>query len=73
VAAGSALSFSNSKTVISRQNGGSTAMRPYDVSPDGKQFLIMLPDGTDTPGARQTEMHIVLNWFTELQQHVPVK
>jgi serine/threonine protein kinase len=73
VAVGSALSFSNPKTVNSQQNGGSTATRPYDVSPDGKQFLIMLPDGTETPGARQTEMRIVLNWFTDLQQRVPVK
>ena len=42
----------------------------YDVSPDGQRFLMIQPGGTDqTP----TQIQVVLNWFTELQQRVPVK
>ena len=42
----------------------------YDVSPDGQRFLMVQPSGPDqTP----TQIQVVLNWFTELQQRVPVK
>jgi hypothetical protein len=46
----------------------------WDISPDGKRFLMMkeaastaLPDG----GPRK--INIVVNWFEELKQRVPVK
>ncbi len=37
----------------------------YDVHPDGKRFLLLLPAGTETP---VTQLHVVLNWFEELKQ-----
>jgi eukaryotic-like serine/threonine-protein kinase len=42
--------------------------RNYDVSPDGKRFLMMLPVNDSRP-----QINIVLNWFRELQERVPVK
>src|SRR5262249_4103387 len=44
--------------------------RDYDISPDGKQFLMIFP-------AKQTveqrfQINIVLNWLQELKQRVPV-
>ena len=48
---------------------------PWDISPDGKRFL-MMKDVTAT-GATSTagiprRLNIVLNWFEELKQRVPV-
>jgi hypothetical protein len=48
--------------------------RNFDISPDGKQFLVPLPPEQLQPGDRASvEINTVLNWFTELQQRVPVK
>jgi serine/threonine-protein kinase len=44
--------------------------RLYDVSPDGKRFLMILPAAETT---RRPQINIILNWFTELRQRVPVK
>jgi serine/threonine-protein kinase len=41
----------------------------YDVSPDGQRFLMVQPSGPE----QTTQIRVVLNWFTELQQRVPVK
>jgi serine/threonine-protein kinase len=42
----------------------------YDVSPDGQRFLMVQSSG---PEQNPTQIRVVLNWFTELQQRVPVK
>jgi eukaryotic-like serine/threonine-protein kinase len=42
----------------------------YDVSPDGQRFLMLKP--TEQAGAAQTQIIVVLNWFEELKQKVPV-
>jgi eukaryotic-like serine/threonine-protein kinase len=50
--------------------------RNYDITPDGKQFVVVVPppnaSGEQTRRAPQ-QINVVLNWFTELQQRVPVK
>jgi len=48
--------------------------RQYDIMPDGKRFLVMLPApqaGTDSRPTTQ-QINIVLNWFEELKQRVPL-
>ena len=43
----------------------------YEVSSDGNRFLMVRPAA---PLQTQTnEMHVVVNWFRELQERVPVK
>jgi serine/threonine-protein kinase len=42
----------------------------YDVSPDGQRFLMIKPSA-QTEGAAQ--IHVVINWFEELKQRVPVR
>jgi hypothetical protein len=45
----------------------------YDVSPDGKRFL-MIKDATATEGGTQpAEIVVVLNWFEELKRLVPTR
>lgn len=46
--------------------------RTYDVSPDGRRFLmIKTAGGTDQPAALQS-ITVVQNWFEELKRRVPV-
>jgi hypothetical protein len=53
---------------------GYQASPPYDIHPDGKRFLMIKPP----PGAISTvatgprKITIVLNWFEELKERVPV-
>ena len=50
------------------QRGG----RPYDIAPDGKQFIVMLPP-SETKTGEGLQINVVLNWFQDLKQRVPVK
>jgi Tol biopolymer transport system component len=51
--------------------------RNYDISPDGKQFIVVIPppNASSDSQARRTplQINVVLNWFDELKQRVPVK
>ena len=50
--------------------------RNYDVTPDGKQLLIVLPAQTaqsDSKRRASLQINVVLNWFEELRAHAPVK
>jgi WD40 repeat protein len=50
--------------------------RQFDIMPDGKQFVVVLPFGqADTAEASQQkpQIQVVLNWFEELKQRVPVR
>jgi serine/threonine protein kinase len=55
-------------------NAGVLELSPWDVSPDGKRFLMMKETGS-TPSASggPRKINIVLNWLEELKQRVPVK
>jgi Tol biopolymer transport system component len=46
-----------------------TVVGNYDVTPDGQRFL-MLKEGQEI--APPTQINVVLNWFEELKQKVPV-
>ena len=45
------------------------ARRDYDITPDGEQFLMVFPAEADT---ERQQINIVLNWFEELKERVPV-
>jgi serine/threonine-protein kinase len=52
--------------------------RQYDITPDGKQFVVALDASTSaTPGGTRrpppTQINVVLNWSEELKARVPVK
>ena len=49
--------------------------RQYDVTPDGKQFVVLLSsaDGKGPAKPAPSQINIVLNWIEELKQKVPVK
>lgn len=45
----------------------------WDISPDGKRFLMMKSPAALSTAAGSPKINIVLNWFEELKQRVPVK
>ena len=46
----------------------------WDISPDGKRFLMMKePEAVASTNGGPRKINIVLNWFEELKQRVPVK
>jgi serine/threonine-protein kinase len=51
---------------------GFNVPRSYDVSLDGKRFLIIKPAGLD-PSARPASIVVVQNWLEELKRLVPVR
>jgi serine/threonine-protein kinase len=69
------FSFSNPQALPIKRimvNGGEGLPRGYDIFPDGKQFIVMLdPAENDSPQRQQ--INVVLNWFTELKQRVPIQ
>ena len=46
---------------------GQPGFRNYDISPDGERFLV-LERGEQT---QYDTIHVVLNWFEELERLVP--
>ena len=46
--------------------GDVSGARNYDLSPDGKRFLVIKQDAADQASARQ--MTVVLNWLEELKR-----
>ncbi len=56
--------------------GTGGANRTYDISPDGRRFLMLKAvtrDGVDDPYAGLTRIHVVSNWFQELRERVPTE
>ena len=50
----------------------STGPRSFDVTPDGKRFVVMVPKAEATPDKAPAEqINVTLNWFEELRQRVP--
>ena len=49
---------------------GST-FRYYDIAPDGQRFLLLSGEGS-SDGTGLLQINVVLNWFEELKQRVPV-
>jgi len=56
------------KGILSNQGRGG-----FDITPDGKSFVVMLPQAADPGKAPAAQINITLNWFDELKQRVPVQ
>ncbi len=50
--------------------GPPSTVRNYDFMPDGEQFLAVFSSGAT--GGAPPQINVVLNWFEELKQRVPV-
>jgi len=68
------FSFSNPlelpiESFIQPNSGGA---RNYDITPNGKQFIMAFPTDRSVRRAR-LQIQVVANWFRELQERVPAK
>ena len=48
----------------------------WDINPDGKRFLMIKPlteAGSESTSAGFSKIIIILNWFEELKERVPVE
>ena len=55
-------------------SSGSRDGIPWDISPDGKRFLMMKPSGASTSASGgPRKVNVVVNWLEELKKRVPVK
>jgi len=53
---------------------GPAFAREHDITPDGKRFVGVVASGQTQAGAPATpQIQVVLNWFEELKQRVPVR
>jgi hypothetical protein len=56
---------------------GKVVWNPWDIHPNGKKFLMIKPpastSATSTAAVSQPKIIVVVNWFEELKQRVPVK
>ncbi len=49
-----------------------TGSRTYDITPDGKHFVVMFPKSEANPDkAPRDQINVTLNWFEELKAKVP--
>jgi hypothetical protein len=48
-----------------------TGLRNYDITPDGQRFLVVT-QADETDLSARPQINIVLNWFSELRERVPV-
>jgi eukaryotic-like serine/threonine-protein kinase len=42
--------------------------RQFDITPDGKQFIVLMAPGASTDARQTQQVQVVLNWFEELKQ-----
>lgn len=47
-------------------------VQPYDITPDGNQFLIITSDSDNSEKPAQPQLRITLNWLEELKQRLSV-
>jgi hypothetical protein len=53
---------------------GEYVVSAWDISPDGKRFLMVKEPGSNTPeDAGPLKLNVIVNWFEELKERVPVK
>ena len=67
---GGAFKAGAPRTLFESGPGPSGPTRSYDVYPDGQHFIMAKFD--ELPDQRVTRLNLVLNWFEELKQKVPV-
>jgi serine/threonine-protein kinase len=74
ISAGASFAYGNPRLVFKGPYiGNAQGGRAYDVSPDGRRFLMLKQAPTSADGsepARPT-ITVVLNWFEELKRRVP--
>jgi serine/threonine-protein kinase len=67
-----AFTFTTEETVQIGEFMSFGYYRSFDVTPDGERFLVVLPPQATDSDAPQPQINVVVNWFEELKERVPV-
>ncbi len=67
-----AFAFSNEQTLPVEGFNVVLGYRDYDMSPDGERLLMVFPADQSNGESARLQINIVLNWFEELKERVPV-
>jgi len=70
---GSAFVYGSPAKVFDAKYVESNPARHYDVSPDGRRFLMIKDSAEGDPNATPASMVVVEHWFEELKRLVPAK
>ena len=70
ITTGSELTVGSPRTLVETPVFDFAGRSAYDVGPDGRVVIILLPTRTSVGASPQ--IHVVLNWFEELLERVPV-
>jgi Tol biopolymer transport system component len=73
---GTTLSFGRPQVVVDGQYLAPGTARTYDVSPDGKRFLLIndaTPASLSSSAPPPSQLVVVISWFEELKARVPTK
>jgi hypothetical protein len=52
--------------------GARGAVANYDISPDGKRF-VMVEEPQEASASGPARIHVILNWLDELKRRVPTR
>ena len=53
-------------------NGAPGAPRGFDITPDGKEFVIMVPSNDESGERQSAQIYVALHWLEELKRRAPV-
>lgn len=68
------FTFSNERTLPVGNFVANMGYRDYDITPDDKKLLMVFPEGaTDSSMPTTERIQVVLNWFEELKERVPIE
>jgi Tol biopolymer transport system component len=65
--------FQGTYTSVIYATSPAQVLHPWDISRDGKRFLMMKDVAYTAAGQGPRKINIVLNWFEELKRRVPAK
>jgi hypothetical protein len=68
VTPGPSLTFGVPRILFQRTGISTTPIRGYDVTPDGRRFLMV--ETKERPPIKATQMILVQNWVEELKRRV---
>jgi Tol biopolymer transport system component len=71
VTTGPTFTAGTPRTLFEGRFNSNPNVRQYDVSPDGRHFLMLR--ALDRPALKLTHMILVQNWLEELKQRVPTR
>jgi serine/threonine-protein kinase len=66
------FSTGTAKLLLETRYFSAVQFRSYDVSPDGRRFLMLKDVSSDASVGPRLEILVTLNWFEELKTKVPV-